>query len=69
MTEEGRMPDDARDATADEGEEPPSTVMPEGAEANDELGARTAGTPDRRHGGAGGGAGPGSDAPLGGQQV
>ncbi len=50
-------------------EEELATVMPEGAEANDDLGARRIGTDDRRHGGAGGGAGPGSDAPLGGQQV
>ncbi len=44
-------------------------VMPEGAEANEGMGARTIGTDDSRHGGAGGGAGPGSDPPLGGQQV
>jgi hypothetical protein len=43
-------------------------VMPEGAEANEGMGARTIGTDDTRHGGAGGGAGPGSNPPLGGQQ-
>ena len=52
--------------------DPKAAVMPEGAEANLEMGARTVGgaadPADRAAGGGvGGGAGPGSDAGVGGQ--
>jgi hypothetical protein len=44
-------------------------VLPEGAEANAAMGARTIGEARSRHGGVGSGTGPGSDPAVGGQQL
>ena len=44
-------------------------VMPDGAEANAKIGARTIGGSERTGGGVGSGAGPGSDPGVGGQQL
>jgi hypothetical protein len=48
--------------------DPSAAVMPDGAEANEEMGARTVGARggERRIGGIGSGAGPGSDPSVGG---
>lgn len=49
--------------------DPANAVMPDGAEANDAIGARTIGEPQDRGktGGVGSGTGPGSDPGVGGQ--